>query len=226
MDSRNGTAFRGVSIGQDSRFSDKMKKTMKNTKFPDEFNIKLDFKKIQMGPIKSWISKTIEDILGIEDEILIQYIFELLQVEKVDPREIQINLNGFLDENAPLFVEELWKLLVSANSNSFGIPQQFLDKERDALEKEQKDHEKIEEEIRKKSNYDDDRNYRRYSPERRRRSRSRERRQYSPDRRRRRRSYSRSPERSRRRRRIRSDSYSPRNERSTSPRKRRYSPKK
>jgi hypothetical protein len=40
---------------------------------------------------------------------------------------MQINLQGFLDKNTQLFVLELWKLLISAQTSLGGIPQQFLD---------------------------------------------------------------------------------------------------
>jgi serine/arginine repetitive matrix protein 1 len=113
----------------------------------------------------------------------------------VDPREIQLNIDGFLEDKTPLFMEELWKLLVSANSNPFGIPQEFLDKEREILEKESKVQEKIRNEIQNKSRNESPEQGRRRrskssSPERRRRRRS-----YSPDyERRRRKRYSSSPE--------------------------------
>jgi hypothetical protein len=38
----SGSGFRGVSAAQDGRFSDKDKKLLKSTKFPDSFNTRVD----------------------------------------------------------------------------------------------------------------------------------------------------------------------------------------
>jgi hypothetical protein len=42
-------------------------------------------------------------------------------------------LQGFLDKNAQVFVLELWKLLLSAQTSLGGIPQQFIDKAKEEL---------------------------------------------------------------------------------------------
>jgi serine/arginine repetitive matrix protein 1 len=91
MDSRNGTAFRGffflflkflgVSLEQDSRYSNKKIIEMKKLVVPKEFDEKLNFEKIKLEPIKAWISKRTQELLGVEDDILIQYIFEMLQAK-------------------------------------------------------------------------------------------------------------------------------------------------
>lgn len=42
-------------------------------------------------------------------------------------KEIQISLTGFMEKNTGKFMRELWTLLLSAQNNSSGVPQQFLD---------------------------------------------------------------------------------------------------
>lgn len=42
-------------------------------------------------------------------------------------KEIQISLTGFMEKNTGKFMKELWTLLLSAQNNSSGVPQQFLD---------------------------------------------------------------------------------------------------
>jgi hypothetical protein len=69
--------------------------------------------------------------LGMEDDILVNLVMAELEKEnEPDPRRIQINLTGFLDRNAPSFVAELWKLLISAQENYLpgqkGIPTELL----------------------------------------------------------------------------------------------------
>ena len=42
---------------------------------------------------------------------------ELEKEAEPDPRQVQINLTGFLERNAGAFMAELWKLLISAQEN-------------------------------------------------------------------------------------------------------------
>lgn len=49
---------------------------------------------------------------------------------------MQINLTGFLNgKNARSFMTELWNLLVSAQDNSNGIPEAFLQQKKDQIKK-------------------------------------------------------------------------------------------
>jgi serine/arginine repetitive matrix protein 1 len=45
----------------------------------------------------------------------------------VNGKEIQITLTGFMEKNTGKFMKELWTLLLSAQNNPSGVPQQFLD---------------------------------------------------------------------------------------------------
>jgi len=60
-----GGFFRGTSQEQDSRFSDKEKKMIKSMKFPEEFNIKVDMKKVKLDVIKPWITKKNYGLVGL-----------------------------------------------------------------------------------------------------------------------------------------------------------------
>ncbi|KAG0282502.1 hypothetical protein BGZ96_000414 [Linnemannia gamsii] len=119
--------FKGTSAGQDTRFSDKHKKMLKTMNFPPEFNQKIDMKKVNMDLIKDWMAQRVIQLLGIEDEVVVEYAIGMLEEPSPDPKSIQINLQGFLDKNTQLFVLELWRLLISAQTSFGGIPQQFLD---------------------------------------------------------------------------------------------------
>lgn len=48
-------------------------------------------------------------------------------LQKVDGRQVQIQLTGFMEKHTLVFMKELWALLLSAQQNVSGIPQQFLD---------------------------------------------------------------------------------------------------
>ncbi|KAI8925907.1 PWI domain-containing protein [Entophlyctis helioformis] len=117
--------FRGTSAQQDTRFGDKQKKLLRTIAFPACFSQKVDMKKVKLGVIRSWIASKVVEILGIEDDVVIEYVFTLLE-EESDPKQMQIKLTGFLEHGTPKFMEELWNLLLSAQSNFSGIPQSLF----------------------------------------------------------------------------------------------------
>ena len=53
--------------------------------------------------------------------------------ESPNPKEMQHQLEGFLDKETPTFVKELWNLLLSAQAHPTGIPKLFLDQKKDEL---------------------------------------------------------------------------------------------
>eukprot|EP00094_Tigriopus_californicus_P000021 TCALIF_00021-PA protein Name:"Similar to SRRM1 Serine/arginine repetitive matrix protein 1 (Gallus gallus)" AED:0.08 eAED:0.08 QI:515/0.4/0.5/1/1/1/6/93/633 len=129
--------FRGTSADQDNRFADKEKKLMKQMKFEEVvLNTKMDWSKIKLDVLKPWISDRVAELLGIEDDVVVEFIFNQLEAKDVDPRKMQINLTGFLNgKNARIFMGELWTLLDSAQKSDSGIPQQILDQKKEELKK-------------------------------------------------------------------------------------------
>ncbi|KAJ9060099.1 hypothetical protein DSO57_1034488 [Entomophthora muscae] len=105
---------RGTSCEQDSRFSDKMKKLVKTMKFPKSFSKKVNLKKVNVSVFRPWVTRRISELLGVDDDIVIEFALGILEQEVCDPKLAQINLTGFLEKNAGVFVEELWELLLSA----------------------------------------------------------------------------------------------------------------
>jgi len=77
MDGRS--FFRGTSAEQDNRFSDKEKKHLKTMKFPVHFSQKVDIQKVHLPSFKRWIAKEIENIFTIEDEVVSNYIYSLIE---------------------------------------------------------------------------------------------------------------------------------------------------
>ncbi|KAI8581750.1 hypothetical protein K450DRAFT_230961 [Umbelopsis ramanniana AG] len=195
--------FKGTSADQDTRFSNKQKKLMKSMKFPPEFDQKVDFSKVNLTVLKPWIATEITKILGFEDDVVIDFTYGLLETQKPDPKEMQINLTGFFEGKTQEFLLNLWKLLLSAQGSVGGIPASFLEAKKEQIRQQQlKDEEAkrqqkdvmdnirkrrdVEEEDRRnqrnttgrgdRDRNDDDRSYRgRGGDDRRRRSRSRER---------------------------------------------------
>jgi serine/arginine repetitive matrix protein 1 len=60
--------------------------------------------KVNMKVMQPWITKTIIGLIGIEDELVINYAFQLLEQKSPDPRDMQIQLTGFLVLTLPIFL--------------------------------------------------------------------------------------------------------------------------
>jgi serine/arginine repetitive matrix protein 1 len=52
---------------------------MKSTKFPAEFSQKVDMQKVNLQVMKKWIASKISDILGNEDDVVIELVFNLIE---------------------------------------------------------------------------------------------------------------------------------------------------
>eukprot|EP00466_Bigelowiella_natans_P001522 jgi/Bigna1/139934/aug1.53_g14642 len=144
--------YRGTSIGQDPLFKSKMKKLRKSMKFPPCYKEKVDMTKVRLVVLKPWISHRITEILGFPDEIVIDLIFNLLEAKKnPDPKDLHIQVTGFLEGNAKDFMKELWEMLVSATKNNFGIPDEILEAKKKEIKARQEAKRKLEEQVYKKA---------------------------------------------------------------------------
>ena len=91
-----------------------------------------------------WIAGKISDILGNEDDVVIELCFNLIEGSRFvcelwalyppntnyiqpDIKKMQIQLTGFLDKDTAGFCKELWKLCLSAQSNPQGVPKELLE---------------------------------------------------------------------------------------------------
>jgi len=128
--------YRGTSADQDTRFGDKTKKLMKTLKFSDHLNEPVDMRKVKLDAMKPWIHEKLTEILGFEDDVVIDYaINQLEETNHPDPKAVQINLTGFLNaKNARTFMAELWPMLVSATKNPHGIPDKLIELKRQEME--------------------------------------------------------------------------------------------
>ncbi|KAI9878258.1 MAG: hypothetical protein M1830_001437 [Pleopsidium flavum] len=126
-------------------------KLLKQTKFPPEFNQKVDMKKVNVEVMKKWIAGKISEILGNEDDVVIELCFNLLEGARFpDIKVLQIQLTGFLDKDTARFCKELWTLCLSAQSNPQGVPKELLEAKKLELIQEKIDAEKAAEEARRR----------------------------------------------------------------------------
>ena len=110
-------AYTGTSITQDGRFSNKEKKLLRTRQWPDCFDRKVNIAKVEMNVIEKWINDKVEEILGFEDEIVVNLAVAELTTDQengICPKKIQLNLTGFLEKHTPEFMRELWMLLLEA----------------------------------------------------------------------------------------------------------------
>ncbi|KAJ4473133.1 PWI domain-containing protein, partial [Lentinula aciculospora] len=134
--------FKGTSADQDRRFSDKELKLLKSMKFPPEFDKKVsslssvDMRKVNLTVIRPWIAKKVVELVGFEDEVVVEYAMGLLEDKQEptpDPKKMQINLTGFLTKDTPAFMTALWKLLLEAQSDMTGVPRTFVEEKKEEL---------------------------------------------------------------------------------------------
>ncbi|KAJ3513006.1 hypothetical protein NLJ89_g3195 [Agrocybe chaxingu] len=128
--------FKGTSADQDRRFSDKEVKLLKTMKFPPEFDKKVDMRKVNLTVIRPWVAKKIVELIGFEDEVVVEYAMGLLEDESQpmpDPRKMQINLTGFLTKDTPVFMNSLWKLLLEAQDDVTGVPRTFVEQKKEEM---------------------------------------------------------------------------------------------
>ncbi|EAU89259.2 SR-rich pre-mRNA splicing activator [Coprinopsis cinerea okayama7 len=128
--------FKGTSAEQDRRFADKEAKLMKTMKFPAEFEKRVDMRKVNLTVIRPWVAKKIIELIGFEDEVVVEYAMGLLEDDSnptPDPRKMQISLQGFLTNKTASFMTELWKLLIEAQEEVTGVPRTFVEQKKEEL---------------------------------------------------------------------------------------------
>ncbi|KAH9956278.1 PWI domain-containing protein, partial [Russula dissimulans] len=140
--------FKGTSADQDRRFSDKELKLLKTIKFPSQcasslhhilrpnYVLQVDMRKVNLQVIRPWVAKKVVELVGLEDEVLVEYAMGLLEDESQptpDPKKMQINLTGFLTDSTPEFMVALWNLLIEAQASPAGIPRSFVEEKKEEM---------------------------------------------------------------------------------------------
>ena len=124
--------YKGTNVNQDGRFMNADKKLIEKMKTPPEYKIQIHKNKINLSIIKSWINKKLNDILGFEDDTLTNFIINLIEEfdDIIDPKKIQYSITGFLDDKTYSFMEEFWKILISAQNTINGIPEELIEEKK------------------------------------------------------------------------------------------------
>ncbi|WFC98883.1 hypothetical protein MYAM1_001616 [Malassezia yamatoensis] len=143
--------FRGVNVSEDVRFKDKENALLKTTKYPANFERKVDMRKVNMQVMRPWIAEKIESLLGFEDEVLVELVSDQLENEAFpDPRKMQISLTGFLEKRTRSFMAELWSLLLSAQESVAGIPRLFVEQKKAEMQQKRAESDHVRSEVRRR----------------------------------------------------------------------------
>ena len=109
-------SYTGTKLGQDIRFKDPNKDILSTMKTPKIFLTTVRKQNIIILPIiKLWLNKKIIEFLEFEDETLVNLIINLINSseDKIDPKNMQYQISGFLGDKTYSFMKQLWKLLIS-----------------------------------------------------------------------------------------------------------------
>ena len=109
-------AYNGTKLGQDSRFQNPDTKILSSMKTPKIYKTTVSKQNLIILPIiKLWLNKKINDVLEFEDETLANLIINLIKSsnEKIDPKNIQYQISGFLGDKTYSFMKQFWKLLIN-----------------------------------------------------------------------------------------------------------------
>lgn len=129
-------ANRGASYNQDPFIKNKQRKLFASRSWPIEFSEKVNMSKVSIDGLRPWVESRVTQLLGRDDEIVSEYCIAQLDAYDpieglIEPREVQMNLEGFLGEaQAQIFMEELWRLLLSAQSQPGGVPPELLERQK------------------------------------------------------------------------------------------------
>uniref|UniRef100_A0A7S4SIX6 PWI domain-containing protein n=1 Tax=Alexandrium monilatum TaxID=311494 RepID=A0A7S4SIX6_9DINO len=148
--------FRGTSTDQVKCVNAEqklIKELDKKARFPPHFSQKVNMSKVSMDVMKPWIAQRITELMGFEDDIVVDYcITQLTEVSEkgLDPKMLQVNMTGFMERKAAPFCSELWKHLLSAQESPVGVPREFIDKKKDDLQRKREEAEKVQEELKRR----------------------------------------------------------------------------
>jgi serine/arginine repetitive matrix protein 1 len=134
-------AIKGTASVSDSRA---LSKALKSINFPANFSSPVDISKVNRAVLAQWIETRVTEILGFEDEIVYSTIVNVFlptvasdssaAQPEVDPRRAQVDVAGFLgDEEASMFVRDLWSMMLDAQDSGVGIPRKLLEEKKKEL---------------------------------------------------------------------------------------------
>uniref|UniRef100_A0A0B7AZB7 PWI domain-containing protein n=1 Tax=Arion vulgaris TaxID=1028688 RepID=A0A0B7AZB7_9EUPU len=88
--------YAGTTAQQDTRFSDKRKKLLKTMKFADGLERKVDMTKVNVDSLKPWIAQRLTELLGIEDDVVVEFVYNQLEERRSTINKLALKHNHSL----------------------------------------------------------------------------------------------------------------------------------
>lgn len=66
-------------------------------KFPPEFDRKVDMRKVELSVMRPWITKKVVELVGFEDEVVVEYVMGLLEDRSKPVSSNSVQLSVCLD---------------------------------------------------------------------------------------------------------------------------------
>ncbi|KAJ2804354.1 Serine/arginine repetitive matrix protein 1 [Coemansia helicoidea] len=130
-----GGFFRGTTIEQDLRYGNASEKLRKQAPAGGVLKKRVDMGMVNMDAVKPWIATRISELVGFEDEVLYEYVVNMLgEAAQPDPRTMHANLTGFLEDKTGEFMQSLWTLLLEAQASPGGIPESLIQRKIEELQ--------------------------------------------------------------------------------------------
>ena len=99
--------------GSSGRFSDKDKLSRQTLRFDPSLNRRERITSADIERLRPYVTEKLSDLSGVDDDILTEYVLSSMEAKdddgRVDGKQIQIAISGFLEDKAGAFVTELWK---------------------------------------------------------------------------------------------------------------------
>ena len=92
-------------------------------KFEDNLGVKVDMSKVKVDVIKPWITKRVYELLKVEDDVVVEFIFNQLEDEKVSFLAIQYLVNSSQVKllNVVSLSSKLWVQVTYMRSNHLSL---------------------------------------------------------------------------------------------------------
>ena len=94
--------------------------------------------KVNKQVLEAWMIKELEKYLP-DDEIVIGFAIEMIQVQYPDIGNFEQHMSGFLGKDTRPFCSKLWTLALSAQNDPDGIPKELVEERRRELQRTRED---------------------------------------------------------------------------------------
>lgn len=120
-----------VSLCQDRRYVSTDHRLIK--KLPKICDKDIELQNLSISATKAWIAGELISTMGIEDEVVINLAWDMLDAKILVASEVSLRLSPFLKRKTFKFLERLWNFLLAAQQATGGIPEGYLRESKESL---------------------------------------------------------------------------------------------